>query len=176
MQSEAKMGTCIKGLFWPPLEPKSESCLSPISSCWFIRRIAQVLNSGIYFTFTGCYGNQNCRQNRLKIEKLPFRPNLRLLETDFLRIRYQHKQIPKKPLTILCAVKILIICENIFLVFACALYKFLCYMSQICSKMVIFLFSAYFGGHFCYHSNCKSRIYTRTLHFGCCSNKLIRNL
>ena len=29
-------------------------------------------NSGIYFTFTGCYGNQNSRQNTLKIEKLPF--------------------------------------------------------------------------------------------------------
>ena len=35
-------GTCIKGLFWPPLEPKTESCFSPISSCFFIRRIAQV--------------------------------------------------------------------------------------------------------------------------------------
>ena len=34
-------------------------------------------------------------------------------------------------------------------------------MSQICSKMAkmaIFLFSAYFGAHFCYHSNRKSRI------------------
>ena len=37
-----KRGTCIKGLFWPPLEPKTESCFSPISSYWFIRRIAQV--------------------------------------------------------------------------------------------------------------------------------------
>ena len=36
-------GTCIKGLFWPPLEPKIESCFSPISSYRFIRRIAQVL-------------------------------------------------------------------------------------------------------------------------------------
>ena len=35
-------GMCIKGLFWPPLEPKTESCFSPISSFWFIRRIAQV--------------------------------------------------------------------------------------------------------------------------------------
>ena len=47
-------------------------------------------------------------------------------------------------------------------------------MSQICSKMVIFLFSAYFGSHFCYHSNLKSRINTRPLLFGYCSNKLIR--
>ena len=34
-------GTCIKGLIWPPLEPKSESCFSPISFDWFIRRITQ---------------------------------------------------------------------------------------------------------------------------------------
>ena len=47
-------------------------------------------------------------------------------------------------------------------------------MSQICSKMVIFLFSAYFGGHFCYHCNSKSRINTRPLQFGYCSNKLIK--
>ena len=38
----------------------------------------------------------------------------------------------------------------------------------------LFLFSAYFGGHFCYHSNRKSRINARLLHFGYCSNKLIR--
>ena len=47
-------------------------------------------------------------------------------------------------------------------------------MSQICSKIANFLFSAYFGGHFCYHSNGKSQINTRYLHFGYCSNKLIR--
>ena len=33
---------------------------------------------------------------------------MRLFETDFLRIRYQHKQIPKKPFNILCAVIILL--------------------------------------------------------------------
>ena len=32
-----KRVTCIKGLFWPPLEPKTESCFSHISSYWFIR-------------------------------------------------------------------------------------------------------------------------------------------
>ena len=32
---------CIKGLFWPPPEPKSESCFSPISSDWFIKRITK---------------------------------------------------------------------------------------------------------------------------------------
>ena len=35
-------GTCIKGLFWPPIEPKSENCFSPISLDWFIRRITEV--------------------------------------------------------------------------------------------------------------------------------------
>ena len=29
----SQRGTCIKGLFWPPLEPKTESCFS---SYWFI--------------------------------------------------------------------------------------------------------------------------------------------
>ena len=40
-------------------------------------------------------------------------------------------------------------------------------------KMATFLFSAYFGGHFCYHSNGKSKINTRLLHLAYCSNKLI---
>ena len=37
-----------------------------------------------------------------------------------------------------------------------------------CSKMVNFLFSAYFGDHFCCHSNCKSQSNLRLLHFGYC--------
>ena len=45
-------------------------------------------------------------------------------------------------------------------------------MSQICSKMTNFLFSAYFGGHFCYHSNDKCQINTGLLYLGYCSNKL----
>ena len=32
----------LRGYFGPPLEPKTESCFSPISSYWFIRRKAQV--------------------------------------------------------------------------------------------------------------------------------------
>ena len=40
--------------------------------------------------------------------------------------------------------------------------------------MVNFLFSAYFGGHFCYHSNGKSQSNWRLLHIGYCSNKLIK--
>ena len=35
-------GTCIKVLFLPPLEQKTESCFSPISYYWLVRRIAQV--------------------------------------------------------------------------------------------------------------------------------------
>ena len=45
---------------------------------------------------------------------------------------------------------------------------------KVCSKMVTFLFSAYCGGHFCYHINVESRINTRILHFDYCFNKLIR--
>ena len=38
-QKVAKKGvTCIKGLIWPPLEPKTENCFSQISFDWFIRR------------------------------------------------------------------------------------------------------------------------------------------
>ena len=37
-------------------------------------------------------------------------PNLRLLETDFLRIRYQHSKIPINPSNMLCAVVILTFC------------------------------------------------------------------
>ena len=58
--------------------------------------------------------------------------------------------------------------------FACALCLFLCQMSHICSKMATVLFPAYFGGHFCYHRNGKSRINSSLLHFGYCANKLIR--
>ena len=47
-------------------------------------------------------------------------------------------------------------------------------MSQICSKWFNFLFSAYFGSHFCYHSNGKSQINDRLLYLGQCSNKLAR--
>ena len=40
----AQRGTCtyVKGLFWPPLEPKTENCDSPIYFDWFIRRITEV--------------------------------------------------------------------------------------------------------------------------------------
>ena len=49
--------------------------------------------------------------------------------------------------------------------FACALCLILCQTTQFCSKTVNFLFSAYFGGHFCYYSNGKSQSNMRLLHF-----------
>ena len=45
-----------------------------------------------------------------------------------------------------------------------------------CSKMVNFLFSACFGGHFCYHSSGKSQTNTRLIHLGHCPNKPIRRI
>ena len=39
----------VRGPLW---SPKNESCVSPISSNLLFRRIAQVLKSGIYLTFT----------------------------------------------------------------------------------------------------------------------------
>ena len=68
----SKMGTCIKRLIWPPLEPKTKNCFSQISFDWFIRRITEVYNFGIFFKFYRFYGTTNSRLNRLKIEKLPF--------------------------------------------------------------------------------------------------------
>ena len=67
-----KGGTCIKGLFWPSLEPKTENCFSPISFDWFIRRITEVEKIRHLLKLKHCYGNKNGRQNRLKTEKLPF--------------------------------------------------------------------------------------------------------
>ena len=38
----SERGTCIKGLFWPPLESKIENCFSQISFDWFIRIMTKV--------------------------------------------------------------------------------------------------------------------------------------
>ena len=62
------------------------------------------------FKFNGCYRNKNGHQNRHKIEKLPFWAKFKAFQTDFSRIRYQHKRIPKKPFNILCAMIILTLC------------------------------------------------------------------
>ena len=48
----SKRGKCIKGLIWPLLEPKTKNCFAQISFDWFIRRMTQVLNFGIYLNFT----------------------------------------------------------------------------------------------------------------------------
>ena len=58
---------CIKGLIWPPLEPQTKNCFSPISSDWFVRRITEEQNSSIFAMVT-----KMARQRRLKIKKLPF--------------------------------------------------------------------------------------------------------
>ena len=47
--SRCERATCIKG-YLAPSGTKNESC--EISSNWFIRRMVQVYNSGIYFTST----------------------------------------------------------------------------------------------------------------------------
>ena len=52
----------------------------------------------------------------------------------------------------------------------------MCQTSQFCAKMVHFLFSAYFGGRVCYHSNGKSQSNLKLLHFGYCFNKLKRKI
>ena len=40
--STMKRVMCIKGLIWPPLEPKTEKCFSQISFDWFIRRMTEM--------------------------------------------------------------------------------------------------------------------------------------
>ena len=46
----------------------------------------------------------------LKQRNHHFGLNLRFFQTDFLRIRYQHKPIPKKPFNILCVMIIITLC------------------------------------------------------------------
>ena len=61
-----------------------------------------------------------------------------------------------------------------FLVFACAL----CYFSINCIKFVrklSLLYFSLFSGHLCYHSDGKSQINTRFLHFYTCDIVLITN-
>ena len=64
--------------FCPLLRPNSESYFSQISVDNFIRRIAQVLKSGIYLTFTIAIVPENGCQNRLKSRNDHFGPNMRL--------------------------------------------------------------------------------------------------
>ena len=81
----------IKGQFWPPLEPETEHCFAPISFDWFIRSITEVLNFGIYLNVTVAMVTKMADKNiGLKQRNCHFGQNLRLLETDFIRIRYLH--------------------------------------------------------------------------------------
>ena len=71
-------GTCIKGLFWPPLEPKTEKCFSPISFDRFIRRITEVKNFGIYLNFTVAMVTKMADKIGFKQRNCHFGPNLKL--------------------------------------------------------------------------------------------------
>ena len=51
VKSQGK-GYVIEGLNWPPLELKTENCFPQISFDWFIRRMTEVSNFGIYLNFT----------------------------------------------------------------------------------------------------------------------------
>ena len=75
--------TCIKGLIWPPMEPKTESCFSPISFDWFIRRITKVLKFGFYLTFTVAMVTKMADKIGLNRKNCHFGPNFRLWETVF---------------------------------------------------------------------------------------------
>ena len=87
---KARRAICIKGLIWPPLEPKTASCFSPISSDWFIERITSSVKFWHLFNFYRYYASKKGLQNRLKNENCLFGPNLRLWETDFCKNRYQY--------------------------------------------------------------------------------------
>ena len=74
--------SCTWGLIWPPLEPKTESNLSPISADWFIRRITKVLKSDIYLSFIVSIVTKMAAKIGLNWRIHHFGQNLRLLETD----------------------------------------------------------------------------------------------
>ena len=78
------------GLFWSSLEPKLENCFSPISFDWFTRRITEVYNLAFFLNFTVAMVTKMADKIGLKQRNGHFGPNLRLLESVVLRIRYQH--------------------------------------------------------------------------------------
>ena len=61
---------CIKGLIWPPIEPKTENCFSPISFDRFIRRKTEVKNFSIYLNFTVAMVLKMA--DKIGLKKLPF--------------------------------------------------------------------------------------------------------
>ena len=126
---QKQRGTCIKGLFWPPLEQKNLKFLGQVwylivsipdlcTFTYFHQFLPSVLLEEkpkckiitFIFLLPVAMVTKMAKKIGLKKRNCFFRPNLRILETDFLRIRYQHKQTPKIPLNILCAVIIFIIC------------------------------------------------------------------
>ena len=70
----------------------------------------------------------------------------------------------------LCAIIILIICQNISGICMCSMLIPLSSVSNLFQNGK-FPISAYFGGHLCYHSNGKSQSNTRPLHLGYFSHK-----
>ena len=101
----------LRGLIWPPLEPKTENCFSPISFVWFIRRKPAVLFFRIYSTFTVAMVTKMADKNRLKIEKFPFWTKFKALQLGnrFFLKKTLHISTDKYP-------KKLLIC--------CVLYEF----------------------------------------------------
>ena len=57
---------CIKQGFWPPLEPKIESCFTSFTLDCLNRRITQVFLFHVDFTLTVGMVTENARQYRLK--------------------------------------------------------------------------------------------------------------
>ena len=57
---------------------------------WFLRRITEVKNTGIYLIFTVAMVTKMGDKIGLTQRNCTFGPNLRLWETYFLRIKYQH--------------------------------------------------------------------------------------
>ena len=88
--------------------------------------MTQVFISHIDLTLPVAIIKENGRQNRLNRENAILDHNLEVLQTVFLKIRYQHSKIPKRFFNILCTLLLFIIHLNIFLVFACALCYFAC--------------------------------------------------
>ena len=69
--SISERGTCIKGLLWPPLEPKIENCFHKFLLIGLLEEWLKCKISHLFKSYR-CFGNKNGRQNRLKIEKLSF--------------------------------------------------------------------------------------------------------
>ena len=124
-----------------------------------------------FFKFYRCYGNKNGRQNPHKIEKLPFLTKFKAFRPNFQKLDISTAKYQK--ILLICCVP----CELSSSVKIYFWYLLVLYVNcsvKHCSKMVNFLLSACFDGHFCYHSNGKSHTIIRLIHLGHCPNKSIR--